>query len=215
MQRSRELCLFRVPIGIYCREALPFFRQIVERENRGHGADGNTGSAINALYRADVKLSFTFIRRLVFARMDTIDRTYIHARGVFRSDAGLSNHVGHLALLERFRRFNPPTEDWGSAHKALTYNTKSFEVQVAPAFTHSNSVALTLARAAAYTRSSAAKIIAERRPRSPFSEKKRAEIRVPKHRWNQRQAKSLSSASLALRALFWRRWLCACSIPTH
>src|ERR1700688_1177944 len=109
-----RLCLFRVPIGVYCREALPFLRHIIECENRCHGAERNTGSAINTLYRADVKLGFTFIRRLIFPRMDTIDRAYIHARGVFCSDAGLSNHVGHLALLERFRRFNPPPEDWGS-----------------------------------------------------------------------------------------------------
>src|SRR5487761_659126 len=127
MRHSRKLCLFRVPIGVYCREALPFLREIVERENRSHGADGNTGSAVNALQRADVKLGLAFIRRLILARMDTIDRAYIHARGVFRSDAGLSNHVGHLALLERFRRFNPPKEDWGSANKALTYNTKPSE----------------------------------------------------------------------------------------
>src|SRR6266568_3529507 len=131
MQQSRELCLLRIPIGVYGREVLPLLREIIERENCGHGADWNTGSAVNALHRADVKLGLAFEGRLIFARMDTVDRAHIHARGVFRSDAGLSNHVGHLALLERFRRFNRLTDDWGSATKELRYNTKPFEAQVA------------------------------------------------------------------------------------
>src|SRR5260370_269685 len=147
------LCLLRVPIGVNRREVLPFFRQIVQLDNRGDGADRDARSAINALHGVDVKLGLAFVRRLILSRVDTIDRANIHACGVFRSDAGLSNHVGHRALLERFRRFNPLQKNWGSANKALTYNTKTFGVQVAPSFGAPEPVALTLPRAAAYTHS--------------------------------------------------------------
>src|SRR5438270_4597493 len=132
----RELCLLRIPIGVDRREVLPFFRQIVERKNRRHRANGHTCSTVDALHRIDVKLGLGFIPRLVLTRMDAIHRAHIHAGGVFRSDAGLSNHVGHLALLERFRRFNPPHEDWRSANKALTYNIKRIEIHVAPGYSY-------------------------------------------------------------------------------
>src|SRR6266568_2337105 len=123
MQQSRELCLLRIPIGVYGREVLPLLREIIERENCGHGADWNTGSAVNALHRADVKLGLAFEGRLIFARMDTDDR--------------------------------------GSATKELRYNTKPFEAQVARNRPARGAVALTLARAAAYTRSFCGRKIAE------------------------------------------------------
>jgi hypothetical protein len=128
-----RLCLFRVPIGVDRREVLPFFREIVERENRGHRADGHARSAINAFHWVDIKLGLGFIPRFILPRMNTIHRAYIHTCRVFRSDAGLSNYIGHLvALLERFRRSNRPTGDWGSANEALRYNTKTFEAQDGP-----------------------------------------------------------------------------------
>src|SRR5581483_3171978 len=125
----RELSFFRVPVGVDLGEVLPFLREIVERENRSHGANRNTGSAVNALHGIDVELGLALVRRLIFARMDTVDRAYIDAGRVFRSDAGFCNYIGHLALLERFRRFNRLTSDRGSANKALRYNTKRFNVQ--------------------------------------------------------------------------------------
>src|SRR5438309_10840437 len=111
MQGSKELCLFRVPIGIYRREVLPLLREIIECEDCGHRAYRNASSAINTLHRVDVELGLALVGRLIFTRMDAIDRAHVHARCVFRSDTGLSNHVGHLALLERFRRFNRLTWD--------------------------------------------------------------------------------------------------------
>src|ERR1700740_2326084 len=68
--QSSELCLLRVPIGVYCRKVLPFLREIVQRENRSHRANGNAGSAVNALDRTDVKLGLTFVSGLILARMD-------------------------------------------------------------------------------------------------------------------------------------------------
>src|SRR5690242_6278126 len=130
---TRRLCLLRVPIGVDRREVLPFFREIVERKNRSYRANRHTRSAVNAFHRVDIKLGLGLISRLILPRMKTIHRAYIHTCRVFRSDAGLSNYIGHLvALLERFRRFDPFTEDQESATKALRYNTKTFEAQDGP-----------------------------------------------------------------------------------
>src|SRR4029077_14014491 len=62
---SPDLCLLRVPIGVYRREVLPLLRQIVECENCSHRAHGYTRSAIDALHWADVKLGLAFERRLI------------------------------------------------------------------------------------------------------------------------------------------------------
>jgi hypothetical protein len=80
--------------------AVPLFREIFEGEDRRDRADRDARAAINALRRIDVKLVDLFVLGLVFARVDAIDGTDIHASGVFCADAGLSDYVRHSNLLK-------------------------------------------------------------------------------------------------------------------
>src|SRR5712692_2769699 len=91
----RRLRLLRVPVGVERREARPLLRQILKGENSGYRADGHARAAIDALDRTDVKLGFFFKGRFIFARMDAVHRTNIHAGGVFGPDAGLSDYISH------------------------------------------------------------------------------------------------------------------------
>src|SRR5437868_15390331 len=70
-----RLCLFCIPIGVDRREILPFFREIVERKNRSHWANGHARSAINAFHRVDIKLGLGLISRFILPRMNTVDRS--------------------------------------------------------------------------------------------------------------------------------------------
>ena len=81
--------------GIARGKSRPFFRQIIEREDSGHWADRHAGAAVDALYRIDVEQLSLGVVGLVFFGMNAIDRTRVHASGVFGSDARLCNHIGH------------------------------------------------------------------------------------------------------------------------
>ncbi len=82
-------------LGVPLSEGFPLFRQVIQRENRGHRADGNTGSAINAFDRVDVQHFFFGECRGILLRMDTIHRACIHTSGVLSADARLCNYVCH------------------------------------------------------------------------------------------------------------------------
>jgi hypothetical protein len=81
--------------GVSLGESFPLFRQVIQRENRGYRADGNTSAAIDALNRVDVQHFLFGERRRILLRMDTIDWTSIHTSGVLGSDARLCNYVCH------------------------------------------------------------------------------------------------------------------------
>src|SRR5271169_183421 len=89
--------LFVVPVRVDGGEILPLFRQILEGEDGRHRADRNASAAVDAFHRADVKHGFSFVRRFILARMDTIHRAYINTGGVLGVDAGFGNYVGHSA----------------------------------------------------------------------------------------------------------------------
>src|SRR5256885_14065358 len=91
--------LLRVPIGVYRRIALPFLRQIFQRENSGHRANRHARATIDAFRRIDIELLLTFKLRLVLPRVDAVHRAYVHARRIFRADARFGNHVSHSILL--------------------------------------------------------------------------------------------------------------------
>src|ERR1700692_4007126 len=80
---------------------VPLLRQIIHRENGGHGADRNTGPAVNAFGGIDVQLRHFIERRAsivisaALCRMDTIHRAYIHTRGIFGSDTRFGDDVCH------------------------------------------------------------------------------------------------------------------------
>src|SRR5580704_16166738 len=95
--------LFRVILRIHRREALPLFRQILQSKNRRHRANRHARAAIDALRGINKKLLHALMVRLIFARVDTIDRADVHAGCIFRADAGLGNHICH-SRSPRFAR---------------------------------------------------------------------------------------------------------------
>lgn len=73
----------------------PFFRKIVDGEDRGDGANRNAGAAIDAFLRIDEKLLGFGVTVGIFFGMDAIDGAGVDAGGVFSADAGFSDNVGH------------------------------------------------------------------------------------------------------------------------
>jgi len=86
---------------IQFRILLPLLRQIVQRENRGYRADWDTGATIDAFHGIDVELGNTVERSAavvigrVLLGVDAIYGTGVDAGGVFGSDAGFGNDIGH------------------------------------------------------------------------------------------------------------------------
>src|SRR5256885_14399338 len=93
--RTFNQLLLRVPIRVDRRIALPLFRQVFQRENRGHRADRHARAAIDAFRGIDVQLLLGFMLRLVLAGVDAIHRAHIHAGGVLGADARFGDDVSH------------------------------------------------------------------------------------------------------------------------
>src|SRR5690348_11391938 len=98
-------------VGVDCGVLLPFFRQVIESEDRRNWANRDACAAINAFHRIYVQLRLLAkLGLFIFARMDAINRAGIHTRSVFDSDARLCNYVCHRLFLqinceiERYRR---------------------------------------------------------------------------------------------------------------
>ena len=53
-------------------------------------------AAVDALYRIDGQVLRFREVGFVFLRMDAVHRTSVHTSGIFRSDAGFSDDVGHF-----------------------------------------------------------------------------------------------------------------------
>jgi len=90
----RELLLV-VPIGVHGGKLLPFFREILEGKDSGNGANRDASATVNAFHGIDVQHGFGLISRLVFARMDAIDRANINTGGILCVDARFGNYVSH------------------------------------------------------------------------------------------------------------------------
>lgn len=86
-------------LGVSLREAFPLFRQVIQRENRGYGADGDTSTAINTFNRVDVQHFLFGKRRRVLLRMDTVDGTSVHTSGVLGANARFCDYVGHKVCV--------------------------------------------------------------------------------------------------------------------
>src|SRR5258706_7829701 len=93
--RRPELGFVRVPVRIDWCKVGPLFRQIFKSENGRHRTNRNTGTAIDALHRTNIKLRLFFEIRLVFPRVDAVHGANVHAGGVLGSDTRLSNYVRH------------------------------------------------------------------------------------------------------------------------
>jgi hypothetical protein len=94
-QRRQECGLTSEVGGVARGEVVPFFREIIEREDGRHRANRDAGAAIDALDGIDIKQFRRRVLGVVFLRMNAIHRARIHASGVFGVDARFSNYVGH------------------------------------------------------------------------------------------------------------------------
>jgi len=65
--------------------------------NRGHGARGNTGAAIDALFGMNEEHGRRFELGFILAGVDAVDGAYIHTRMVFGADAGVGDDESHCA----------------------------------------------------------------------------------------------------------------------
>src|SRR5271155_1580411 len=81
--------------GVLVRKGRPLFRQIVSSENGRDRADGNTGAAVDTLYRIDEELLDLTILRFIFLGMNAVYRAGIDAGSVLGSDAGFCDHICH------------------------------------------------------------------------------------------------------------------------
>ncbi len=83
------------------RKMLPLFRQVIQRENRGHRADRHTGATVDALDGINVELrdfveaGTAIIVGRALLGVDAIYGAGIDAGGVLHPDAGLGNDVRH------------------------------------------------------------------------------------------------------------------------
>ena len=88
---------------IQFRILLSLLGEIVQRRNRRDGADGNSGTAIDAFHGINVELGnavecwAAIVIGRVLLGVDAIYGTGVDAGGVFGSDAGFGNDKGHMS----------------------------------------------------------------------------------------------------------------------
>jgi|ERR1700686_3866273 len=87
--------VFRIPLGIF----LPLFRQVVQREDGRDWTHGNASATVDAFHGINVEHLFRPELVGVFLGMNAIHRTGVDTGGVFGSNAGFGNYVGHKILL--------------------------------------------------------------------------------------------------------------------
>jgi hypothetical protein len=83
-------------VGVNGREVLPLLGEIVFSKDRLDRACRLTRAAVDALVGMDVQQLRAFKFRLVFARVNAIYRTDVHASRVLCPYAGFSDNVRHL-----------------------------------------------------------------------------------------------------------------------
>src|SRR6266446_5771258 len=75
--------------------------------NGGDRTRGHTRAAVDAFFRMDVEHCRLRELRLVFARMDAVDRTNVDARSVLRLNTGVGNYEWHRRGSPSFRPYFP------------------------------------------------------------------------------------------------------------
>src|SRR5580658_3183935 len=103
-------------VGVHLGEGPPFFGQIIERENRRHGAHRHASAAIDALHWIDVNHVVLGEAGLVLFGVDAIDRAGIDTGRVLRADARFRNNVSHSFLQERGLKTGC---GWGNRHYSV------------------------------------------------------------------------------------------------
>ena len=84
-----------VVVGVHLREVLPLLREIVLREDRLNRASRLTRATIDALVWVNIKQLRGLKCRLVFARVNAVYRTDVHACRVLGPYTGFSDNVRH------------------------------------------------------------------------------------------------------------------------
>ena len=83
--------------GVLLRELMPFFRKVIQREDRGNGANRYTRAAIDALHGIDVKHFDVRKSRVFLLGMNAVDGAGVNTCRVLRSNAGFRNYVCHMS----------------------------------------------------------------------------------------------------------------------
>src|SRR5438445_13634015 len=96
---SKRWSIRPIVVPVLRDECVPLLRRFVERENRFHGARRHARAAVDALVGMNVEHLSRGEGRLVFPRMDTINRTDVDARGILGPDAGFADDVRHQPPL--------------------------------------------------------------------------------------------------------------------
>ena len=78
---------------------LPLVRQLILGEDRVHRTGLDASVAVDALFGVDVELVHVGEARLVFCRMNAVDRADLNAGEVLEVDAWFGDHIGHVALI--------------------------------------------------------------------------------------------------------------------
>src|SRR5512146_972563 len=99
--RSLKQTLPAEILGVLFRVSLPFFRQVVEREDRRDRADRHTRPAIATLHGVDEELVRAFKLRLIFFGVDAVYRTSVHTSRVLGSNARFCNDISHKGRVLR------------------------------------------------------------------------------------------------------------------
>src|ERR1700680_324215 len=85
-------------LGVALGERGPFFRQVIEGEDRRHRANRAASAAVDTLHRIDVQHLFCRVFFTVLFGMDAIHRTSLHTGGVLGSNARFCNYVCHRVI---------------------------------------------------------------------------------------------------------------------
>jgi len=94
-QASSSRASLLVVICVHLCEMLPLLGEIVFGEDRLDGASRLTRAAIDAFVRVDIEQLCGFKCRLVFARVNAVYRTDVHASRVLGPYAGFSDNIRH------------------------------------------------------------------------------------------------------------------------
>lgn len=106
-----EVRLSAEVLRVLLRKLFPLLWQVVERKDRRNGAHGHTSAAVNAFDRVYIEHLFGSVLFGILLRMNAVHRAGVNARGVFCTDTGLGNYVGHKSsVLPRNGKFTETTK---------------------------------------------------------------------------------------------------------
>src|ERR1700722_7527143 len=91
--------LTAVVSGVLFLEGGPLLGQVVARIDGRNRADGDAGSAVDALDGIDEKLVALAVAALVLLGVDAVHRAGIHTGRILRADARFCDYIRHVSNL--------------------------------------------------------------------------------------------------------------------